>query len=85
MCVSSIVLTICSNEVMIDLKKSKIGSSSDSENQKKIAPIFLSNGLSSTLIIPIELARKYAIDRPSHVTIEDTPGGILIKKLEVKS
>ena len=49
----------------------------------RIAPIFLSNGLSSTLIIPIELARKYDIDRPSHVTIEDTEKGILIKKLEV--
>ncbi|TLX88720.1 MAG: hypothetical protein E6L04_00100 [Thaumarchaeota archaeon] len=55
------------------------------QNQKKIAPIFLSNGLSSTVIIPIELARKYAIDRPSHVTIQDTQNGILIKKLEVKN
>jgi hypothetical protein len=54
---------------------------SDSKNKKNIAPIFLSNRLSSTLIIPIELARKYAIDRPSHVTIEDTKDGILIKKL----
>jgi len=53
-------------------------------NQKRIAPIFLSNGLSSTVIIPIELARKYAIDRPSHVTIEDTQDGILIRKLVVK-
>jgi hypothetical protein len=53
------------------------------ENQK-IAPIFLSNGLSSTVIIPIDLARKYAIDRRSYVTIEDTQNGILIKKLEVK-
>jgi hypothetical protein len=54
-------------------------------SEKKIAPIFMSNGISATVIIPIEFARKYAIDRPSHVTIEDTPGGILIKKLEVKS
>jgi len=53
------------------------------KGNKKIVPIFLSNGLSSTLIIPIELARKYNIDRPSHVTIEDTDNGILIKKLEV--
>jgi hypothetical protein len=55
------------------------------ENQKKIASIFISNGISSTVIIPIDLARKYAIDRPSHVTIEYTPNGILIKKLEVKN
>jgi hypothetical protein len=53
------------------------------QNQKKIAPIFLSNGLSSTVIIPIELARKCAIDRPSHITIEDTQNGIRIKKLGV--
>jgi hypothetical protein len=55
------------------------------KGNKKIAPIFLSNGLSTTLIIPIDLARKYNIDRPSHVTIEDTQNGILIKKLEVKN
>jgi hypothetical protein len=55
------------------------------ENQKKIAPKFLSNRLSSRVIIPIELARKYDIDRPSHVTIEDNQNGILIKKLEVQS
>jgi len=54
------------------------------QEKKRIVPIFLSNGLSSTLIIPIELARKYNIDRPSHVTIEDTENGILIKKLEFK-
>jgi len=50
----------------------------------RIAPIFLSNGRSSTVIIPIDIARKYDIDRPSHVTIEDTEKGILIKKLEVR-
>jgi hypothetical protein len=43
--------------------------------RKKISPIFLSNGFSSTVIIPIDFARKYAIDRPSHVTIEDTKDG----------
>jgi len=69
---------------MITLKSKYKGNSTVTlENQKRIAPIFLSNGLSSTLIIPIELARKYEIDRPSHVTIEDTQNGLLIKKLEV--
>ncbi|HKQ21420.1 MAG TPA: hypothetical protein VJS91_05235 [Nitrososphaeraceae archaeon] len=60
----------------------------NSHKQKKeirIAPIFLSNGISSTLVIPIELARKYEIDKPTHVTIQDTQDGILIKKLEVKT
>jgi hypothetical protein len=54
------------------------------ELQKKIGSIFISNGIYSTLVIPKELAKKYAIDRPSHVTIEDTQEGILIKKLEIK-
>lgn len=63
-------------------EKPKLNSSTNNlENQKKIASTFVSNGISSTIIIPIELARKYAIDKPSHVTIEDTQGGILIKKL----
>jgi hypothetical protein len=60
----------------------------NSYKQKKdirIAPIFLSNGISSTLVIPIDLARKYEIDKPSHVMIYDTQNGILIKKLEVKN
>ena len=68
---------------MINVRTQK--SVSDNSESDKIVPIFLSNGLSSTVIIPIELARKYAIDRPSYVTIHDTQEGILIKKLEVKN
>lgn len=49
---------------------------------KRICPIFLTNGKSSTVIIPIDIARKYKIDRPTHVTLQDTDKGILIKKLE---
>ena len=54
------------------------------ENQTSISPIFLSNGISSTLVIPIDLARKYEINKPSHVIIEDTPDGILIKNWRLK-
>jgi hypothetical protein len=54
-----------------------------SERTKEIAPIFLSNKISSTLIIPIGIARRYGLDRPSHVVLEETEGGILIKKLEI--
>ena len=50
---------------------------------KKISPIFLSNKVSSTLIIPIDMARKFGLDRPSHVILEETDKGILIKKLEI--
>ena len=49
----------------------------------KIAPIFLTNKISATLIIPIEIARRHGLDRPSHVVIEDTEDGILIRKLRV--
>ena len=49
----------------------------------KISPIFLTNKLSATLIIPIEIARRHGLDRPSHVVIEDTKDGILIRKLRV--
>jgi hypothetical protein len=68
---------------MINVKRIKPQKQKE-ESEKKIAPIFLSDDISSTVIIPIDFARKYAIDRPSHVTIEDTQNGILIKKLEVK-
>jgi len=61
-----------------------IRSKTQQGNQKRIASVFMSNGISSTVIIPIELARKYDIDRASYVTVEDTQEGILIKKLEVK-
>jgi Antidote-toxin recognition MazE, bacterial antitoxin len=69
---------------MINVKGKTNSTKNELENQKKIAPIFMSNGLSSTMIIPIELARKYGIDKPSHVTLEDTGNGILIKKLVIK-
>ena len=58
---------------------------SKEKKKVRISPVFLSNGISSTLVIPIDLARKYEIDRPSHVTIDDMEDGILIKKLEVKT
>jgi putative DNA primase/helicase len=38
---------------------------------KKIRKTFLSGKLSATLVIPIEVARKYGLEQPSHV-IEDT-------------
>lgn len=50
--------------------------------EKRICQIFLTNGKSSTVIIPIDIARKYKIDKPTHVKVQDTDRGILIKKLE---
>ena len=50
---------------------------------KKVTHTFLSGRLSATLIIPIETARKYGLDRPANVVIEETNDGILIRKLEI--
>ena len=52
-------------------------------NLKKITHTFITGKLSSTLIIPIDTARKYGIDQPSNVVVEEHPEGILIKKLEI--
>jgi hypothetical protein len=53
------------------------------EDMKEVTKTFLSNRLSSTLIIPIEIARRNGLDKPVHVIVEDTPEGILIRKLEI--
>jgi bifunctional DNA-binding transcriptional regulator/antitoxin component of YhaV-PrlF toxin-antitoxin module len=50
---------------------------------KEVSKIFLTNKISATLIIPIELARKYGLNEPSHVIVEERAEGILIRKLEI--
>jgi hypothetical protein len=50
---------------------------------KRITHTYLSGRLSTTLIIPIDTARKYGIDKPSNVVVEETDAGILIRKLEI--
>lgn len=54
-----------------------------SYSMKNITHTYLSGKFSTTLIIPIEIARKYNIDKPSNVVVEETKEGILIRKLEV--
>jgi bifunctional DNA-binding transcriptional regulator/antitoxin component of YhaV-PrlF toxin-antitoxin module len=48
-----------------------------------IRPIFLTGNISSTLIIPKEIAKKYGLDQPSNVIIEESENGILIRKLVI--
>jgi len=48
-----------------------------------ITRTFLSGKLSSTLIIPIQIARKYGLDKPSNVIVEEHSNGILIRKLVI--
>jgi hypothetical protein len=50
---------------------------------KKVTHTFLSGRLSATLIIPIDTARKYGLDRPANVVVEEKNDGILIRKLEI--
>jgi|GEM_PF-865472 len=52
-------------------------------SRKKITTTFLSGTTSCTLIIAKEIAKKYGIDEPSHVIVEGTEEGILIRKHEL--
>jgi bifunctional DNA-binding transcriptional regulator/antitoxin component of YhaV-PrlF toxin-antitoxin module len=56
---------------------------SQSQEEPKIAPIFLTNKISATMIIPIQTARRYGLDHPAHVVIEEREDGILIRKLNL--
>jgi hypothetical protein len=51
--------------------------------EKDITTTYLSGKTSCTIIIAKEIAKKYGIDEPSHVIVEGTEKGILIRKLEV--
>ena len=50
---------------------------------KKVTHTFLSGRMSATLIIPIDTARKYGLDKPVNVVVEERDEGILIRKLQV--
>ena len=50
---------------------------------KKVTHTFLSGKMSSTVIIPIAVARKYGLDKPANVVVEETEKGILLRKIEV--
>jgi hypothetical protein len=52
-------------------------------NSKEVIKTWLAGQRSCTLVIPKEFAKVYGLDEPSHVLIEGTPDGILIKRLEL--
>jgi hypothetical protein len=52
-------------------------------NKKEIIKTWLTGQHSCTLIVPRSFASRYGLDEPSHVIVEGTKDGILIKKLEV--
>jgi hypothetical protein len=50
---------------------------------KEITKTFISGKLSATLVIPIEIARRYRLEKPAHVIIEERPDGILIRRITI--
>lgn len=51
-------------------------------NEKALIKTWLTGHSSCTLIIPKDFAKIYGLDKPSHVIVEGTPEGILIRKLK---
>jgi Antidote-toxin recognition MazE, bacterial antitoxin len=51
---------------------------------KYVKPIFVSGQNSSTIILPKKLAREHGLEYGSHVVIESTPNGILIRKIDLE-
>jgi hypothetical protein len=56
---------------------------SKTQFEKKVAPIYLSNGVSATLVIPIAMARRHRLNKGSHVVLEEREDGIFIRKLDL--
>jgi hypothetical protein len=50
---------------------------------RKISHTFISSRNACTLIIGKEIAEKHGLTQPSDVLVEDTPQGILIRKINV--
>ncbi|MGB7952466.1 MAG: AbrB/MazE/SpoVT family DNA-binding domain-containing protein [Candidatus Nitrosopolaris sp.] len=45
---------------------------------------FVSGKRSATIVIPIEIARRQGLNKPSEVVVEETCNGILIRKLNLE-
>lgn len=55
----------------------------EQSEKKEITKTWLTGHHSCTLIIPRDFAREYGLDEPSHVIVEGTSEGILIRKLDI--
>ena len=51
---------------------------------KKIQHTWISSRNACTMIIGKELAQKHGLTEPSDVLVEDTPHGILIRKINLE-
>jgi hypothetical protein len=55
----------------------------ENNQQQEITKTWISGQSSCTLIIPKSVAVQYGLDTPTHVVVEGTPEGILIRKLSI--
>jgi hypothetical protein len=51
---------------------------------KKVTRTFRSGPASTTLVIPIDIARRQGLSEPSEVVVEETSNGIFIRKLNLE-
>ena len=55
----------------------------NSTKSYRVTHTFISGKSSSTLIIPKPIAKKYGLDKPTDIILEDKEDGVLIKKLRL--
>ena len=55
----------------------------DTKESKEIIKTWLTGRSSCTMVIPKDFAKEYGLDQPTHVVIEGTPNGILVRKLKL--
>jgi len=53
------------------------------QENHKIRFTYLIGKISATLVIPLEIATRNGLNKPSEVTVEQTTAGILIKRKKV--
>ena len=53
-------------------------------NAREITKTWISGQNSCTLVIPKSVAKECGLDSPSHVIVEKTQEGILIRKLKLE-
>jgi hypothetical protein len=50
---------------------------------REITKTWVSGQNSCTLVIPKSIVKEYGLDKPSHVVVEGTDKGILIRKVRI--
>jgi bifunctional DNA-binding transcriptional regulator/antitoxin component of YhaV-PrlF toxin-antitoxin module len=50
---------------------------------KEVTKTWVTGNSSCTLVIPKKVAMDYGLEEPTHVVVERTDQGILIRKLEI--